>query len=149
MAEHRFQYHADWPGGRNAVGDMRCGALASKISIATGMGGPGVGTNPDEMLLGAAATCYLMTLAAIIERAHIEIAGLTLDSHIVVDVTGGVYACKEIVHAPHITLAPGTTPAARAELERFTQTAAAHCMVSKALRGNVDIRVEAVLQPVA
>lgn len=145
MAEHHFHYHADWPGGRNAVGDMRCGALATQISIAPGMGGPGVGTNPDEMLLGAAATCYLMTLAAIIERAHLAVGALALDSSILVDVTSGVYTCREIVHRPRITPAPGASAAQRAELERLARTAAGHCMVSKALHGNVDIRVEPVL----
>ena len=36
------------------------------------MDGPGIGTNPDEMLLGAAATCYMITLAAMLERSQIE-----------------------------------------------------------------------------
>ncbi len=36
------------------------------------MDGPGVGTNPDEMLLGAAATCYIITLAAMLERSNIK-----------------------------------------------------------------------------
>ncbi len=147
MAEHAFHYHADWPGGRNVVGDMRCGQLTGKISIAPGMGGPGIGTNPDEMLLGAAATCYVMTLAAIIERAHLAIGALSLDSSIVVDVTQGVYACKRIVHAPRITLAPGTTDVDRARLTQIAESAERYCMVSKALRGNVEIRVEPVFEP--
>lgn len=146
MAEHEFHFHADWPGGRNVVGNMRCGQLAGEISIAPGMGGPGVGTNPDEMLLGAAATCYVMTLAAIIERARIPIAALTLDSNIVVDVSNGAYTCQRIVHTPHITLAPGTTDADRVRLERFAESAERHCMVSKALRGNVAIQVKAVFE---
>ena len=42
------------------------------------MDGPGIGTNPDEMLLGAAATCYIITLAAMLERSGISHEGLEL-----------------------------------------------------------------------
>jgi peroxiredoxin-like protein len=34
----------------------------TKISIPKEMNGPGIGTNPDEMLLGAASTCYIIYL---------------------------------------------------------------------------------------
>ncbi len=51
------------------------------------MNGPGEGTNPDEMLLGAAATCFVITYAAMLERANIEKESLTLSSEARVDVT--------------------------------------------------------------
>lgn len=141
MAEHHFHYRATWPGGRNSVGAMECGALRSKISITTGMGGPGVGTNPDEMLLGAAATCYLMTLAAMLERAGVVVATMALESEITVDVTGGVFACKKIVHEPRVELAAGAGADQRRKLAELLAAAQRHCMVSNALRGNVEITV--------
>lgn len=143
MAEHHFHYRATWPGGRNSVGVFDCGALHSDISITTGMGGPGVGTNPDEMLLGAAATCYLMTLAAMLERAGIAVASMALDSDITIDVTNGVFACKSITHHPRVALPEGADAKARRKLAELLQAAQRHCMVSNALRGNVAITVVA------
>ncbi|MEG0908505.1 MAG: hypothetical protein RSI45_07215, partial [Lactococcus sp.] len=61
MAKHIFTSQINWPGGRNAVGNLETTALNEAISIPSVMDGPGVGTNPDEMLLGAASTCYTIT----------------------------------------------------------------------------------------
>ena len=70
MAEHLFHLKANWPGLRNDVGTIDAGNLKTEVSIPPEMDGPGVGTNPDEMLLGAAATCYIITLAAMMERSR-------------------------------------------------------------------------------
>ena len=78
MAEHYFHLKADWPGLRNDIGTIDAGNLKTKISIPPEMDGPGIGTNPDEMLLGAAATCYIITLAAMMERSKMEKVALTM-----------------------------------------------------------------------
>lgn len=52
--------------------------MRQTISIPEEMGGPGVGTNPDELLIGAAATCYLITLDAMIERKNLPVEELSL-----------------------------------------------------------------------
>ncbi len=94
MAQHQFHLKADWPGGRNSTGSIDAGNLKTKISIPPEMDGPGVGTNPDEMLLGAAATCYVITLAAMIERAELPLKEMALNSEGIVDVTDGVITYK-------------------------------------------------------
>src|SRR5690242_7620783 len=98
MAEHHFHLTANWPGLRNDIGEIESGNLKTKISIPPEMDGPGVGTNPDEMLLGAAATCYIITLAAMMERAGLEKESLTMESEGIVDVTGGVFTYLKIIH---------------------------------------------------
>ena len=104
MAEHLFHLKADWPGLRNDVGTIDAGNLKTKVSIPPEMDGPGIGTNPDEMLLGAAATCYIITLAAMMERSKLEKKALTMESVGVVDVTKGIITYKKIIHKPHIVL---------------------------------------------
>ena len=88
--EHHFHLKANWPGLRNDVGTIETLNLKTEVSIPTEMDGPGVGTNPDEMLLGAAATCYIITLAAMLERSGVEKESLTMESIGVVDYTNGV-----------------------------------------------------------
>ncbi|SEJ15543.1 peroxiredoxin, SACOL1771 subfamily [Bhargavaea ginsengi] len=143
MAEHIFKLKADWPGLRNDVGVIESGNLKTKISIPPEMDGPGVGTNPDEMLLGAAATCYIITLAAMLERSGIDKESLTMDSEATVDVTNGVFTYKRIVHKPRLVLAAGTDEKKISFARRITEKAETSCMISRAIKGNVEIGLEA------
>ncbi|MFB4211270.1 SACOL1771 family peroxiredoxin [Shouchella sp. JSM 1781072] len=136
---HQFFLECTWNGGRNSTGEIKTGALQSTISIPKEMNGPGEGTNPDEMLLGAAATCFVITYAAMLERAHIEKASLTLSSEAKVDVSKQVFTFKEIIHRPVLTI---INEHDRAQALKLAYAAEQSCMISKALHGNVTITVE-------
>lgn len=142
MAEHLFQLKADWPGGRNDVGTIDAGNLKTEVSIPPEMDGPGIGTNPDEMLLGAAATCYIITLAAMMERSKLDKVALTMESIGVVDVTNGVITYKKIIHKPHIVLKGDATEKDESLAHKLAEKAEASCMISRAIRGNVEIELE-------
>lgn len=146
MALHSFYLKADWPGGRNSDGYINAGNLKTKISIPKEMDGPGIGTNPDEMLLGAAATCYIITLAAMIERAKLPLDEMELESEGIVDVTRGIFTYKSITHRPHIVLQNHATEEQRRKLAKLVYRAEETCMISRALKGNVRVNVEAILQ---
>ncbi|MCY8225282.1 OsmC family protein [Bacillus haynesii] len=143
MAKYHFYLQADWPGKRNDIGRIESGNLKTEISIPKEMDGPGAGTNPDEMLLGAAATCYIITLAAMMERSGLEKESLTMESEAVVDVTGGVFTYEKIIHRPLIRL-PKEAAEKEVELaERLAEKAETSCMISRAVQGNVAIELEA------
>jgi peroxiredoxin-like protein len=138
MTEHYFHLKANWPGNRNDIGEIQADNLYTKVSIPKEMDGPGIGTNPDEMLLGAAATCYIITLAAMMERSNISKDQLHMESTAVVDVTDGVFTYKKIIHRPTIKL---TNIKDMALMEKLVIKAEKTCMISKALRGNVEIEL--------
>ena len=142
MAEHHFHLKADWPGGRNSEGYIEAGNLQTKISIPPEMDGPGVGTNPDEMLLGAAATCYIITLAAMIERANLPLKDMSLESEGIVDVTGGVFTYKKIIHRPTVALKEGATEKEYELLTKLVHKAEKSCMISRAIQGNVELELQ-------
>lgn len=142
MAEHIFTLTASWPGGRNSVGEIASGQLQTKVSIPPEMDGPGVGTNPDEMLLGAAATCYIITLAAMLERANLETSKLTMTSEGLVDVTNGVFTYVKITHKPTIVIPSTYTEKQERQIVRLAEKAEKTCMISKAIRGNVELALE-------
>lgn len=142
MTAHIFHLSATWPGGRNTVGTIDAGQLKTEISIPKEMDGPGIGTNPDEMLLGAAATCYLISLAAMLERANITPARLLLKSQGIVDVTNGVFTYEKIIHQPEIQLQEDATARDFSMAEKLAQKAERTCMISKAIRGNVEIELQ-------
>lgn len=143
MAEHRFYLKANWPGLRNDVGEIESGNLVTKVSIPPEMDGPGIGTNPDEMLLGAAATCYIITLAAMMERSQLEKESLTMESEGIVDVTKGIITYKKIIHRPHIVLKAAASDKDIALAEKLAKKAETSCMISRAVQGNVEIQLEA------
>ena len=142
MTTHHFHLEAKWPGGRNDTGTIQTGNLQTVVSIPPEMAGPGIGTNPDEMLLGAAATCYIITLAAMLERSHIEKEELHMHSEAIVNVTNGVFTYQKIIHQPHLVL-PSTTPDRDYNKAiQLVEKAEASCMISRALKGNVTIELK-------
>ena len=146
MAEHYFHLTANWPGLRNDVGTIDAGNLKTEVSIPPEMDGPGIGTNPDEMLLGAAATCYIITLAAMMERSNLEKEALTMESVGVVDVTNGVITYKEIIHKPLILLKANATERDKSLALRLAEKAETSCMISRAIQGNVAVELEATIK---
>lgn len=140
--KHKFQLNGVWNGGRNSEGVIEAGNLKTIISIPEGMGGPGVGTNPDEMLLGAAATCYLITLAAMLERAGIETESLTQASEGIVDVTNNIFTYEKIIHRPRIVLKAGSGERELEKARRLAEAAEGSCMISRAVAGNVELATE-------
>jgi len=144
--KHPFHLRAVWNGGRNSEGHIDAGGLKTIISIPQEMGGPGTGTNPDEMLLGAAATCYLITLAAMLERTNITPQDLTLESEAIVDVTNHIFTYERIVHKPRIVLMCDATEAERRKAELLAHKAEKSCMISRAVAGNVSIETQPIIE---
>jgi peroxiredoxin-like protein len=145
LAEHHFHLKANWPGGRNDVGEISAGNLVTKVSIPPEMDGPGVGTNPDEMLLSAAATCYIITLAAMMERSKLEKISLTMDSEGIVDVTNGVITYKKIIHRPRVILKEDASDRDVQLAQKLAEKAESSCMISRAIKGNVEVELDATI----
>lgn len=143
MTLHSFHLTANWPGLRNDVGTIETANLHTKISIPPEMNGPGIGTNPDEMLLGAAATCYIITLAAMLERSKIDKVSLSMTSEGIVDISKGIITYKKIIHRPHLIL---QTDKDLELAHKLAKKAESSCMISRALKGNVEIELEAKVE---
>ena len=141
MAQHRFLVRAHYAGGVAGRGGLRADGLECSISAAKTMGGSGIGTNPEELLLGAACNCYLITLTAIAARRGIPIAKVELESEVFVE-AGERLRIDRIVHRPTITLAESATSEQRTQAVDVARLAESACIVSVALRGNVAVDVE-------
>lgn len=142
MSKHTFYLKANWPGLRNDVGDIESKQLKTKVSVPSEMDGPGIGTNPDEMLLGAAATCYIITLAAMLERRNITKENLTMESTAIVDETKGKLTYEKIIHHPIVTLPKEATDEEIDKIHELAKRAESSCMISRAIQGNVQIELE-------
>lgn len=143
---HSFILKAEWDGGRNSEGRIEAGQLKTAISIPKEMGGPGTGTNPDEMLLGAAATCYLITLAAMMERGGLPVEKLTLESEGIVDVTNNIFTYVSITHKPYIILKSDASEQDINHARRLAEKAEGSCMISRAISGNVSLSTQPIIE---
>jgi peroxiredoxin-like protein len=142
MPVHSFFIKTNWPGMRNDVGTLNSSTLNTKISIPPEMDGPGIGTNPDEMLLSAAATCYIITLAAMLERSNVPKASLTMESEGIVEIEKGIISYKKIIHRPILTLSKECTEKELITANKLVAKAEKSCMISRAVKGNVIIELE-------
>ncbi|TVY02427.1 OsmC family protein [Paenibacillus cremeus] len=140
MSKHHFRLNGTWKGGLNGEGHISTDNLHSDISAPHEMGGLGKGTNPEEMLLGASATCYMITLGVILSNRKLPVQNLELSSEAVVsDEVGLVF--EKICHYPTVTLSSITTSEQVELAKNACLRAEKACMISKALRGNVEITV--------
>lgn len=98
-------------------------------------------TSPEELIAGAHATCFTMALALVLGEAGTPPDRLATDAVCVLD---------EVDGAPRITRVALTVRGSAGSLDEAgfrdaVDRAAALCPVSNALRGNVDISVDAGL----
>src|SRR5699024_12691389 len=69
MVQHQFKVTTKWADGRESVGKLSGDILDEQISIPAGLGGNRTGTNPDELLVSAASSCYIIYFAPVLERS--------------------------------------------------------------------------------
>ena len=128
----------DWSGYRGSVSGAS-GVLSVPTSTQAELGGPGEGTNPEELLAAAHANCFTSTLTALARSRD-----LSLD-RVETDVTTELV--WEDGHGDH-RLASSTvrvrvtSPALREDVQQLVRDAELECPVCRAIVGNVAMRVE-------
>src|SRR5699024_9224697 len=132
--------------GRESVGNLIGDVLDEQISIPAGLGGNGTGTNPDELLVSAASSCYIISLAAVLERSgfdHIEIQQSSIGLAIF---ENAKFNMESMTHYPYITVDKHQKELVVKELSRLLITADNNCMISNSIRGNVDVKIEPIIK---
>jgi len=139
MANTLYTAKAHVTGGR-AEGHGRSddGALEVDLRIPAEMGGPGGGTNPEELFAVGYAACFEGALGVVARRAKAEPGEVAIDSEVSLspDGKGGfLLGCALNVSLPGIA-----DEASAIELVR-----AAHqvCPYSNATRGNIEVTLTA------
>ncbi|MDN4493230.1 OsmC family protein [Ureibacillus aquaedulcis] len=94
-----------WNGDVKGNGTIQGSGFETKIEIPVEFGGNGEGAEPKGLLLTSAASCYTMTLVAMIEARKLPVDQYTMDSEISYSKEEGF----KIVHHPQMVLAAGAT----------------------------------------
>lgn len=147
--QQSYTLTSKWTGNRESVGQFFSKSFTTEFSVPTELGGPGVGTNPEELLLAAASGCYIITLAALLTNRKVPFTSIELTSEIIVENDKGLRV-ESITHRPVITIdyahADATGSIDVKLIEGFALHAEHACMISSALRGNVLFSVEPMIQ---
>ncbi|HAR4376144.1 TPA: SACOL1771 family peroxiredoxin [Staphylococcus aureus] len=146
MHQHDFKVKTSWQGGRNNVGNVQGGILSENISIPASLGGVGIGTNPDEMLVSAASSCYIISLAATLERAKFTDISIEQQSIGTACLNNGKFSMSKIVHHSHIQIPSDQIAQLEKRLPKLITIADNNCMISNAVRNNVDIKIYPIIQ---
>jgi organic hydroperoxide reductase OsmC/OhrA len=133
----RFPVQAHWFGGRL----VRLGArdkpplrIAPPPASKDGIDGL---WSPEELLVGATAACFELTLVAIAERRGVPVHTLEIDAVGHVERLLGRQGCTSIELDVEVTTDSGREP----EVEEVAQLAKERCIVGRALEVPVHVRV--------
>ncbi|HZT41022.1 MAG TPA: OsmC family protein [Chthonomonadaceae bacterium] len=140
--KHVFRVNSAWTGYSDGDGTLTA-EDGRKLDYGRPpeMGGAPGRTNPEEMLLGAVASCYSMTLAILAERRRLPVTRIDVAAEAeVIQEPGGTLKYTAIHLHPRITLTGDDEAQKKAVLD-FAQKAEVYCVISRAVRGNVEITV--------
>ncbi|WP_436859781.1 SACOL1771 family peroxiredoxin [Staphylococcus caeli] len=141
MVQHEFKVQTKWEGGRESVGQLNGDIIDEQMSIPAGLGGNGTGTNPDELLVSAASSCYIISLAAVLERAGFTDIQISQSSIGLAIFENAKFRMDTITHYPEITIASDQKERLNKRLPQLLKVADNNCMISNSLRGNVAIKI--------
>jgi len=144
MAKTLYTAQAQVTGGRDqGQGRTEDGALEVDLRIPEPLGGPGGGTNPEQLFAIGYASCFESALSVVARRAKVEAGDASVASavHLLSTGGGGFGLAVEL----DVTLPSIADPDQAASL-----VAAAHevCPYSAATRGNIDVTLRANGRPV-
>jgi peroxiredoxin-like protein len=142
MKDLDFTVALRWSGtGRDGVGEIHTDDLTIDLSAPESMGGRGVGTNPEELLVSAVASCYTATLFGLLRRARLPVASLAVDAK------GGVIGFPGRARFNRVAVSPtilGGDPSRQREYEAVAVNAHDRCLIGKALAPGVTYEVGTV-----
>lgn len=140
---HTFEVQGQWSGperrGKVGLG----GEQAVVISVPVPFGGNVPGTNPEELLLASALSCYMMTLARVL-------AGRGLDGRVVdATIIGEVRRTSTGLHFDCIRLRPlvrmdGLDETGRRWVEEALRNAEDACFIAQTLRPVIPYHLEPI-----
>lgn len=145
---HEYPVTAKWTGGRSGQGTVsgdRSG-VQSQIGVPEEFGGPGNGTNPEELLAKAVASCYTITLGIIADTRKLPLESIETSATGEVEENGPSFTYKTITLKPTLHLAADATDEQVAAAEQAAHRADQYCIITNAIRDKVAISVEPVIK---
>jgi organic hydroperoxide reductase OsmC/OhrA len=139
---HVYEAAAVWTGDGMGCGSLKLpqGDLSIAIGGSKALGGCGVGANPEELMLGAVATCFVNTWAIFLKKLNVTYAepAVRVSGDLGADPAGGYKFLKATIHArvPASLLA-----GQKAQVEKTLALAEKYCIISKVAKAAMPVGV--------
>jgi Ohr subfamily peroxiredoxin len=122
-------------GGRSGRAVSTDGILDVSLMAPKELGGPGGGTNPEQLFAAGFAACFESALGVVARRLKTDITGSSVTAHVTLgSVEGGLYGLRVALVAE---LPDVDAETARQLVDRAHQV----CPYSNATRGNIEVTV--------
>ena len=133
---------AEWKGGLKGQGTYKGQTgLAGQYNFTSRFEEGMTGSNPEELLAAADAACFSMALAFALAREGHEATSVQTTADCSIEKQGEGWKITRIVLRSRVA-APGVDPA---RFQSIAQATKEGCPVSTALKGNVQIELDAQL----
>lgn len=138
-----FRVSGRWQGGVHGQGEIinEEKTVKTLFGVAEEFGGNGGPTNPEELFLSAACSCYLITLAHVAEKMHLPVKTLECEAEGRVSAhEEGGFHFTEVILKPHFEL-EGDPQAHNMAVARAVRLAEQRCIISRAVKGTVKYEI--------
>ncbi|WP_025686538.1 OsmC family protein [Paenibacillus maysiensis] len=100
MPNQKINMNTVWYKDAKGIGRIKSDNLQTQIAIPVPKGGSGEGANPQQLLMSSATACYALTLAYMLDRKKVPVAGFFMDTE------GNIAKGDQlsITHRPHVVL---------------------------------------------
>lgn len=141
---HEYPVLAHWVGGRDGQGDLtpQASGKTIPINVPPEFMGPGGETNPEELLTSAVTGCYSITFGIIAANRKLPVTSITVNALGEVEQNGAAFKYRKLTLRPQIEVSADATDEQVQQTLDFAHKADAYCIVTNAVRGNVEILIE-------
>jgi Ohr subfamily peroxiredoxin len=124
-------------GGRGGRATSSDGNLDVSLTAPKELGGPGTGTNPEQLFAAGYSACFTSALTMVAKKAGADASGAEVTANIGFGPHGNGYALTADleVRIPGLALT---------QVQELAEAADAVCPYSQAIRGNVPVTVTAL-----
>lgn len=142
MSDLTFAIQARWAGsGIHGEGKIEAGGQVIHYSAPATMGGKGVGTSPEELLLAAVTACYSGTLFRVLQQAQLPVQEVSIHTVGIVENYPSATRFSRLVVSPTVI---GGQPASEEAYVKAAHRARELCFIGKTVRDYLDYAVGSV-----
>ena len=124
-------------GGRQGRATSSDGVLDVGLTAPKELGGPGTGTNPEQLFAAGYSACFNSALARIAKNAGVKADGSQVTANVGFGPLGSSYALS-------VELEVSIPGVEQAKVEELAEAAHQVCPYSNATRGNVPVTLTAI-----
>jgi len=131
MSKHIAKLAGRWNGTFNGQGQIISTGFETTTSLPKEFGGLGVGASPEDLFLSSIASCHLITLGIILNKAGVNYDDLSIDGQLITS-TGQQAAIEEVILTVKIKSEIGLE-----KLQELNSKVEGFCLIAKAMNKNI------------